>query len=297
MNEQNLSYLKDTLKYLGFGESLNESLAQRMADGAKDFTLSLDTEVGRKPFGATLHFRKGDTSDTYFFNKWDATLKTEEGTAGQTFYINRGHGITLKEGYNLLEGRSVHKELTGKEGQKYSAWLELDKSVMDTNGNYKLKQYHQNYGFDLEKTLAHLPIKELQSPEQKEALLRSLRRGNLQAVTFEKNNFIEKLFIEAAPRFKSINAYEPGGTPVPMKELDRRYELSAAPAPAQEVSVLGKAQDKVNNKPVVRQEGPSVDASVAPSPGRARAQAPGTAGSEDGLLPKKRVSGGKGLQP
>ena len=43
-----------------------------------------------------------------------------------------------------------------------------------------MKQYHTNYGFDLEKTLGNYPIKELANPQYKESLIDSLHRGNLQ---------------------------------------------------------------------------------------------------------------------
>ena len=218
MNEKNLSYLKDQIKYLGFGEGLYDALQKNIAEGKENFTLTLDTQINRNPFSAMLHFRRPENSDVYYLNKWDATLKNDVGTWEQTFYLNKGHGITLKEGYNLLEGRAVHKELTNSEGEKYKAWLQLDRSV-DTSGNYKLHQFHPNYGFDLEKVLSALPIKELKDAGQKEALLKSLGKGNLQAVSFEKNGFIEKLFIAAAPQYKSINTYDHSGAYISLKDL------------------------------------------------------------------------------
>jgi hypothetical protein len=57
----------------------------------------------------------------------------------QTIYLNKGRGITIKEAYNLLNGRSIHKDLSNKEGQKYQAWLQLDFKQIDNNGNYKNK--------------------------------------------------------------------------------------------------------------------------------------------------------------
>jgi hypothetical protein len=51
----------------------------------------------------------------YFFNKYDASLQAKD--MAQTFYINKGSGITAKEAYNLMEGRAVHKELENKEGE------------------------------------------------------------------------------------------------------------------------------------------------------------------------------------
>jgi len=63
----------------------------------------------------------------YFFNSYHASLqKTNGEKLDQTFYINKGKGITSKEAFNLLDGRAVHKDLVTKENQPYKAWLQLD---------------------------------------------------------------------------------------------------------------------------------------------------------------------------
>lgn len=247
MNENNLAYLRDNLKYLGFGTELDEALQNNMAAGKKDFTLQVESQRLGSTFSATLHFRKSEVADIYFFNKWEASLKNEVGTMHHNFYLNKGHGVTFKEGFNLLEGRSVYKELNDKEGQKYHAWLQLDRNQIEASGLYKMQQYHQNYGYDLEKTVSIFPIKELEDPAQKEALLKSLQKGNVQSVTFEKNGFAEKLFIEAAPQFKSINAYDHNGQRISMNDLVNRFEFSVNTS-RDEVTMLGSARQKINGK-------------------------------------------------
>ena len=62
--------------------------------------------------------------------------------------------------------------------------MQMNFKETEPNGNFKVKQYHQNYGFDLEKSLAAHPIKELTNEQSKERLMESLQRGNRQAVTF-----------------------------------------------------------------------------------------------------------------
>jgi hypothetical protein len=57
-----------------------------------------------------------------------------------------------------------------QEGHEYQAWVKLNFKNTMNNGNYEMKQYHTNYGFDLEKTLGHYPIKELANPQYKESL-------------------------------------------------------------------------------------------------------------------------------
>ena len=45
MNTQNLDYLKDNVKYMGFGEQLNSALEENIAKGAASFQLSNKTEI------------------------------------------------------------------------------------------------------------------------------------------------------------------------------------------------------------------------------------------------------------
>ena len=146
----------------------------------------------------------------YFFNRYDAALKPEKDADAiqQTFYINKESNITLKEGYNLMSGRAVNKNLTTKEGEKYNAWVQMDFKETDNNGNFKMKQFHQNYGYNMEQALAKLPIKELATATDKAALMQSLEKGNRQAVTFVQEGKEQRQFVEANPQFKSITVYD-----------------------------------------------------------------------------------------
>src|ERR1044071_3286238 len=116
----------------------------------------------------------------YFFNSYQLNLKQENTSdiMKQTFYINKGNNITLKEAYNLMNGRAVNKDLTSKEGQVYNAWIQMDFKQTENNGNYKLKQFHQNYGYNLVNALAKYPIKELSNEQDKTRLVESLQKGN-----------------------------------------------------------------------------------------------------------------------
>lgn len=86
--------------------------------------------------------------------------------------------------------------------------VQLDFKDADANGNFKHNHYHQNYGYDLEGTLAKYPIKELQNESHKGDLMNSLKKGNLQSVTFIKDGQEAKQYIEANPQFKTITVYD-----------------------------------------------------------------------------------------
>jgi hypothetical protein len=213
MNEQNFEYLKDNMKYLGFGENLGETLMKKLNEGLPDFSITHRVEINKKPFEAALHFRKADNADMYFLNSYSASLKRSNGDKMEhTFYVNKGKGVTAKEAYNLLEGSAVFKELSNKEGQTYKAWIQLDFKEKEENGHYKVKQFHENYGYDLGATLNNFPIKELQEAQQRERLMMSLQKGNIQGVTMVVEGKEQQFFLQANPQYKTVTIYDKGAT-------------------------------------------------------------------------------------
>ena len=245
MNEKNLDYLKSNIRNHGFGETLGPELEAQLQKGQAEFTLAHKTEVNKREIEATLYFKKSDTTDLYFFNKYDTRMKNEKDeTMAQTFYINKGWGVTLKEAYNLLNGRAVHKELTDKQDQKYQAWIQLDFGAKDKHGNYERKQFHQNYGYELKEALSFYPIKEMNKESDLQALIKSLERGNVQMVTIETPGKDVKVFIEANPQYKSINVYDNR-----MQRLgqDKREELMKKPDEA-------KGKDQQKDKSLAQEE-------------------------------------------
>jgi len=257
MNEQNFNYLADSLKYLGFGDALSEKLKTEMQKGEPSFQLAFETEINKKAFAAVINFRKSDTTDHYFVNSYHATLQRSNGEIyDQAFYLNKGKGVTAKEAYNLLEGRAVYKELENKEGQKYGAWIQLDFEQRDKNNNHEVRQYHDNYGYDLKSTLGRFNIREMQAPDLADVLMHSLMKGNLQAVVMEKDGGAVRLFVEAAPQYKSVNLYDTELKRIPKKALDQ-YMSAGVVREQQGLSTGIESKEKKNGKEVHKDDEPA----------------------------------------
>lgn len=210
MNEKNHDYLKDQIKYTGFGEDTQAQLREQLMKAQNEFSIKQVTSYGKDELTVSLNFKKSTNSDMYFFNSYRAELQKpgSETKVGQTFYINNeGRNITQKEAYNLLDGRSVNKDLVNRDGQLHNAWLKLNFKETTSNGNFKVRQFSPQYGFELEKAIEKHPIKELKDPQEKVRLLESLERGNRQVVTFVGDSD-QKRFIEANPQFKSVTVYD-----------------------------------------------------------------------------------------
>lgn len=210
MNEKNVEYLKDQLKYTGFGDAMENALKENIQNGKPEFKLDHEIKYGTDTVLTSLNFKKSEQSDMYFFNSYDMATQKEGRPIefSQTFYINRDNNITAKEAYNLMEGRSVNKDLKNKEGEVYNAWIKFDFKEADEKGNFKLNHYHQNYGYDLEASLAKHSIKELETPKYKEDLMNSLKKGNIQSATFVIGGEERKQYVEANPHFKTVNVYD-----------------------------------------------------------------------------------------
>lgn len=250
MNEKNLEYLSNQLKYTGFGEGIQKKLKENIEKRVPEFVLYHQTEFGTDSVAATLHFRKSPETDMYFFNRYNMLLKSEmhPDPIKQTFYIrSKEDNVTFKEAYNLLSGRSAHKTLTNKAGEKAEGWMQLNFTEQDRQGNYKVQFYYPAYGYDLPKLIDRLPIREVQEPEQRSMLLQSLERGNRQAVTAVQDGKDVRFYIEAAPQFKQLNWYNDQQVKInaPVKKMD---------APASSLT-----RDQKTEKKMVKQEKTSGD--------------------------------------
>lgn len=201
MNTENLSYLQKQLLNLGFGDKMNEELEKQIKAQKPDFTLNASNEYNKQNVDYTLHFKAGEQNEMYFFNKYEAKLKDEQ----QTFYINKGSGITAKEAFNLLDGRAVHKELENKEGEKYKAWITLDKDHKTENGNYKMNTYSDGWNYKPERAIDKMDIVGLNEEGARDKLMKSLEKGNRHQVEALREGKPVKLFLEANPAEHRVN--------------------------------------------------------------------------------------------
>jgi hypothetical protein len=228
MNQENLNFLQDRLFYLGTEKRLFPELEKNITEGKPEFKLAYSNHYDKDKLSASLLFRKSDNSDMYFLNRYEATLqKPAEASNSHTFYLDNGKGVTMKEAYNLLDGRAVNKDLKNKEGVVYNAWVKLDFNNKDENGNAKMLQYHKNYGYDLTKELSKLPIIPM-SGENTKQLIASLERGNKQTIKLPEGVFTSPVQISANPQFKTLDIYDESGKQLSKEEKKELYIQAAA---------------------------------------------------------------------
>jgi hypothetical protein len=86
--------------------------------------------------------------------------------------------------------------------------MQLDFSDKDPNGNFRIKQFHSDFGYDLEMVLQRLPLKERLNEGEADKLHEELENENRVSVSFVKGESEQRFYIEANPQFKSVNIYD-----------------------------------------------------------------------------------------
>src|SRR6478736_5352306 len=207
MDQENLDYLKNMMKNFGFSDKLNDNLEATIKREPKEFQLKLlgDFKGTDKKVDFGLDFKKSETSERYFFNKYSATLVNGETVEqSQTFYVGKGSpNVTAKEAFNMLEGRAVYKTMLNKENEQYNAWVQLKMDgPKDKYDNFEIQKFYDSYKFDLDQAVMKHPVKGLDNEQEKEKLMKSLQKGNLQQVTYVVEGKEQKMFLAASPQYK-----------------------------------------------------------------------------------------------
>tara|TARA_R110002020_G_scaffold113688_1_gene261538 strand:+ start:23638 stop:24423 length:786 start_codon:yes stop_codon:yes gene_type:complete len=212
MNQENLNYLKEQVMYAGYGDTFDRELESRIKEQPQEFNLKYETTFGSDKVASQLNFSRSnkEESDFYFFNNHRVDLQKEgEPAMSQQFNIYSGSNITLKEAYNLMCGRAVHKTLKNKEGEMYNTWIQLDFKRTDKFGNYQQQKYNEGYGYDLEAALNKYPIAEMRNDQYRANLMESLKKGNAGSATLTGSDGQEqKVYVVANPKFKSVTLYD-----------------------------------------------------------------------------------------
>ncbi|MDT3402326.1 hypothetical protein [Mucilaginibacter terrae] len=235
MNEKNYDYLKNQIKFSGFGEELGNQLKEKIGEQAAAFSLQHQTRFGQDDVRSTLHFSRSKESDLYFFNKYDVEIQKtgQEQVLKQTYYVGKENNLTLKERYNQLDGRAVFKEFnrleqvgTGQDAkwqatdQTYKAWVELNFKNTDDQGNFLSRKLF----WDHEKALDRFPIKELADNYERSRLLASLEKGNVQRATATIDGQDIKVHIAANPQLKSFNFFDANLQKLEVKPVQQEKE-------------------------------------------------------------------------
>ena len=208
-----VDYLKNQLKYLGFGE--DEKLHKELEKGIKsknqqfEIKTSSDKALPGNKVDFALKFNKTESGGV-FLNSYDAKLKNEKGEdITHNFSVNRENTFTAKEAVNLLEGRSVKIEFHNpKSDQSETAFVQFNFEEPKTEkGNYMFQNFYKNYGVDTDKIVEKANLV-FEKPEYRENTIKSLEKGNVVKVKFEMDDKVVEGKAVLNPQYKNLNLYD-----------------------------------------------------------------------------------------
>lgn len=254
INQDNFDYLAKQITFTGFNTVDPRELEKQMKADKNEFSIDVHTMVGQDKLDVQLNFGKAKNpsatrdSDYYFFNSYDVKLSKEgaEESLGQSFKVSYGNSYTLREAYNMMEGRSVNKDFISvnwdnrDEDKTINAWAYLNfKQARDDGKGFEIRKA---FNFDIEKALSQLPIKDFDIPNVKHTIIDNLQKGNYQQVKFDVEGKEVKQFIEAAPRYNSVNIYD--------ENMVRQYLV----APKEKIQNQGEQMNQGQQKSEMQSE-------------------------------------------
>ena len=232
-----VEYLKNQMKYLGFGEGekLHKDLEKGIKSKNQQFEIKTtsDKALPENKVDFTLKFNKTD-SGGIFLNSYNAKLTNEKNEEiSHNFPVNRENTFTAKEAINLLEGRSVKIEFHNpKSDQQETAFVQFNFDEPKTEkGNYLFQNFYKNYGVETDKIVEKSNLI-FDKPEYKENTIKSLEKGNIVKVKFEKDDKVIEGKAILNPQNRNLKLYDSDmnriNTNKPLEgiEQDNKHEKS-----------------------------------------------------------------------
>ena len=208
-----VEYLKNQMKYLGFGEGekLHKDLEKGIKSKNQQFEIKTtsDKALPENKVDFTLKFNKTD-SGGIFLNSYNAKLTNEKNEEiSHNFPVNRENTFTAKEAINLLEGRSVKIEFHNpKSDQQENAFVQFNFEEPKTEkGNYLFQNFYKNYGVETDKIVEKSNLI-FDKPEYKENTIKSLEKGNIVKVKFEQEDKVVEGKAILNPQNRNLKLYD-----------------------------------------------------------------------------------------
>ncbi|MBB6370041.1 DUF6449 domain-containing protein [Chryseobacterium shigense] len=208
-----VEYLKNQMKYLGFGEGekLHKDLEKGINSKKQQFEIktSSDKTLPGNKADFTLNYNKTEKGGI-FLNSYDANLSNEKGeSVSQNFRVSRDNSFTAKEAVNLLEGRSVKIEFDNpKTNEREPAFVKLNLGKEKNQyGNYNFQTFYKNYGVDTAEIVEKSNLI-FDKPEYRETTIKSLEKGNVVKVKFEQDDKIIEGKAILDPQNRNLKLYD-----------------------------------------------------------------------------------------
>jgi len=218
--QQNVHRLGNQLREAGFNQVPEQALQERLRHRLPRFDLRYaDPEHPKTDF--ILHFQKLSGADAYFFAGFDAidratlqdVIKRTDTNPAMRFSMNDGPAFSAREAAHMAGGRPVLKEVDGQ-----PLWFR-------SNGSSPQGEYRP--GFDLARSAAQLPVREMKNPTTRDNLLAALRSGARREVTLQfAGGWEEKAYLSVAADLSGVQLHTKEGKYFDLDDYMRRFSLA-----------------------------------------------------------------------
>lgn len=198
--ENNNQLLREKLQQTGFKDAFNK-VKKYMGQGLDKFSVPVSYYVNEKEsLNHILNFGKSEFGH-YQLEGFRTVLRNEIQSAENRehdFKIDEFNVVNATQAYNLLSGRAVLREGT---------WIQFDLNDKNADDNYRIKEFHSGYDFNIDNALNELPLKETIDKIELQKLGDSLKEGGREEITLCKDGKGGKFYIEANPQFKTLTVF------------------------------------------------------------------------------------------
>ena len=201
---------------LGFPEEYKGTMREKAMEAETGyFHLYYKTEFNSVPVEVALGFQEMHKGSRYFepdLMSVQLGARSENVVDRNLFYLPTGADVSIREAFNLIQGRAVRVESGIPGDQAYWIRLNADKEFNGIRSPYVVKG-HLNVGAWMRGT----PLNKMYNMEEKAAIARSLEHGDRFLVDRGKAG---KVFLEANPEKDKVEIKNERGKMVRVSQLE-----------------------------------------------------------------------------
>ena len=227
--ELNKKTLEEQLIKSGFHVAYGKVL-EHMQEQQLNFSIPVSYHISENErLEHSLQFVK-DAQGAYQFDGFRSILYTDSSPSRRcTHYFKneKTEGFSAAEAYGMLAGRAV---------LKVGTWKQFNFNDRDLNDNYRMHEFPESYGYNVSDALRTVPLKN-DDYETFESLADSLKKGRREEVLLMIQGREMKVFLEANPRFKTLNFYNDRMQKLSLAEIKNGCKISPLLKPQQNIEI------------------------------------------------------------
>lgn len=221
----NIRLLGEQVRRSGFPESVLPAMREKILAGKEnEFFLPYAQRMDGYALKGDLYFQKWPDRQLYLMPYYSLELPADlqAPISENIFKLGTGYDLTLREAFNLMQGRSVYREpVFDQARESYWASLNMKEQWM---GFAKLE--YEKSEFRVWEGIERSPLARLLRVEEKAALEEALKKGDRSPLEVEVMGVKKKIWAEAAPGVGMIRFTNAKSEPVFLPELkpERRVD-------------------------------------------------------------------------